>query len=82
MNPIFNATNVQPLQYNINQLYKLFCSKGNPMQLFMMIAGNNPQMKPIVEMIKNGTNPEQLARQLLTQKVINPDDFVKSLANQ
>ena len=38
------------------------------MQLFMMIAGNNPQMKPIVEMIKNGTNPEQLARQLLTNR--------------
>lgn len=79
MNPIFNITNVVPMQNEIKNMYKMFQSYGNPIQAFMKMANYNPNMKPIVDALRNGGNPEAIARDLLTKRGINPDEFIKGL---
>jgi hypothetical protein len=54
----------------------------NPYAMMLELAKNNPNMKPIIEQIQNGANPEVLFRELCKQRNINPDEFVKDIKNK
>lgn len=69
------------LQPNMNQMKELYNAmrNGNPMQVFNQMAQNNPNMKPILNLINNGHNPQQIFYQLCKQRGINPDEFIKNI---
>lgn len=69
------------LQSNTNQLREIYkaMQSGNPMQMFQNMAMQNPQMKPILNMLNGGANPKELFYQLCKQKGINPDEFIKNI---
>jgi hypothetical protein len=39
-------------------------------------------MKPIIEQIQSGANPEALFRELCKQRNINPDEFIKDIQSK
>lgn len=69
------------LQNNPNDLRNLYkaMQNGNPMQMFQQIAMKNPNMQPILNMLNNGANPQQLFYQMCKQRGINPDEFIKNI---
>jgi hypothetical protein len=82
MNPLFNALNTTTSANNASSLmqaYKTFLNAGNPMVVFKQMAIKNPQLQPILSVIESGGNPEQIARQMMAQRGINPDEFIKQL---
>lgn len=54
----------------------------NPYAMMLELAKNNPNMKPIIDQIQNGANPEALFRELCKQRNINPDEFIKDIQNK
>lgn len=84
MNPLFNALNTTPVASNTSSLmeaYKMFSSMGNPMSVFKQMAIKNSQLQPILKAIESGGNPELIARQLMSQRGINPDEFIRQLTS-
>jgi hypothetical protein len=69
------------LQPNMNQMKELYNAmrNGNSMQIFQKMAQNNPSMRPILNMINSGSNPQQVFYQLCQQRGINPDEFIKNI---
>ena len=69
------------LHTNANHLKEIYnaMKSGNPMQIFNNIAAQNPNMKPIMQMINNGSNPKALFYQMCKQQGINPDEFIKRI---
>lgn len=82
-NPFFESgprpsSTVEPSQ-NMKDLYKMLTQSKNPMQIFTNIANNNPQMKPILELLQNGYSPEQVFNMVCESRGINPQDFMSKL---
>lgn len=69
------------LQPNMNQMKELYnaMKSGNPMQMFQQMASRNPNMKPILNMLNSGANPQQVFYQICQQRGINPDEFIKNI---
>ena len=82
-NPFNNINPSNP--YNINNMagmrnaYQLLTQSRNPMQVFQQLAGKNPNLQPIVRMLQQGMNPEQVFNSICQQKGINPQEFIKNL---
>lgn len=51
----------------------------NPYALLIEMAKSNPNMKPIIEQLEKGVNPESLFRSLCEQKGVDPDEFIKEI---
>lgn len=51
----------------------------NPYALLLEMTKSNPNMKPIVDQLEKGVNPESLFRSLCKQRNINPDEFIQEL---
>jgi hypothetical protein len=49
------------------------------MLYFMNMAQSNPQLQPIAQMIRTGNSPEAIARNIMKQRGINPDEFIKQI---
>ncbi len=82
-NPFYNqnkqsSSTPEPSQ-NMKDLYKMLTQSKNPMQIFTNIANNNPQMKPILELLQNGYSPEQVFNMVCESRGINPQDFMSKL---
>ncbi len=78
----FNALNPNNPMNNIapfRDIYQAMKNSNNPMQLFSNIASKNPQLQPIMQMLRNGVSPQQVFTQLCQQRGINPQDFLKAL---
>lgn len=73
MNP-FNTISPE-----IKQLYKTVSQTNNPMDAIMKLAQNNPNLQPIVQMLQNGANPEQLFYQMCSSRGVNPRDILNQL---
>lgn len=74
MNPIYQASS----NNNINALYKEFMTSKNPMQLFIKYASQNPSLQPYLQMIRSGGSPENIAKNLLQKKGIDPYTFINN----
>lgn len=79
MNPIFQATQVQPVVNQISQMYKTFNSMGNPMMAMQQMAIKNPQLQPVVQMLQHGANPEMIFKQMCQQRNIDPDYAISQI---
>ena len=80
---ILNPSN--PMNTNrigqMKSLYQTFQNAKNPMALFQQMAMRNPQMQPILNMLRNGMNPNQIFNDLCRQKGINPQELLNMLKN-
>ena len=73
-NPFYSASS----NY-IKDIYNAMRQSRDPMQMFMRLAGNNPQMQPIIQAMQNGMNPQQIFNNLCQQRGINPQQFLKNI---
>lgn len=78
-NPFNIMNSVLPNLNNIKNVYKAMSQSQNPYQMFMNLAGNNPQMQPIIQAMQNGGNPQMIFNQMCQQRGIDPNDFIKSI---
>ena len=76
----FNALN--PAMSNIRNAYQMLTNAQNPMQVFQQIAGNNPQLQPILNALRGGMNPQQLFMNMCQQRGINPQEFLKNITGR
>lgn len=80
-NPFFQGSRQPSVNTNnnlndIKNAYDIFAHSKSPMDAFMRMAEKNPQLQPMVQMIKNGTNPEALVRQLCMQRGIDVNQLI------
>ena len=73
-NPFYSASS----NY-IKDIYNAMRQSRDPMQMFMRLAGNNPQMQPIINAMQNGMNPQQIFNNMCQQRGINPRQFLKNI---
>ncbi len=76
MNPIINLLNPNS---SLKEAYNLFCSKGNPYGIMQSLCARNPQLKPILNAISNGQNPQVLFYELCKQRNIDPNEILNQL---
>ena len=72
-----NPMNSANMEYYRN-IYKML-SNNNPINMMNQLANNNPNMKPIIDLLNNGANPRDIFNDLCKQRGINPDEFIKGL---
>lgn len=63
----------------VKSLYQAAKNYNDPMKFFQMMAQNNPNLKPILNMLEKGQNPKQIFYDMCKQRGINPDEFLKML---
>lgn len=63
----------------MKSMYQAFQNAKNPMALFQQMAMKNPQMQPILNMLKSGMNPNQILNDVCRQKGINPQELLNML---
>lgn len=84
-NPFNNINPANPMNTNrigqMKTMYQAFQNAKNPMALFQQMAMRNPQMQPILNMLKSGMNPNQIFNDLCRQKGINPQELLNMLKN-
>lgn len=82
MNPLLNMLGGAPMKMMNNPLMNMisvFQNGGNPKYLIQNMLNQNPQMQPIMNMIK-GKNNNQLKEtffNMCKEKGINPNDLAK-----
>ena len=77
-NPFVNPTTGMNMG-NIQQMYKMLTESKNPQALFMNIAKQNPQLRPIAQALSQGNSPQNIFTQMCNQRGINPDEFIKQI---
>lgn len=66
---------------NIQNAYKMLMNAQNPMAVFSQLAGQNPQMQPILNMLNQGVNPQKIFNSMCQQRGINPQTFLNNITN-
>ncbi|MBP3713411.1 MAG: hypothetical protein J6I69_02440 [Bacilli bacterium] len=66
----------------IQNAYQMLMNAQNPMQLFMRMAQQNPQLQPVANMLRNGANPQALFNQMCQQRGINSQQFLNTITKQ
>ena len=81
---ILNPTN--PMNTNniasIRNAYQMLTQTNNPMQVFQQMAMRNPQLQPVMSMLNQGMQPQQVFNTLCQQRGINPNEFLKSITGK
>jgi hypothetical protein len=76
MNPL-NQQNRQVQM--IKQIYELCYNTKNPMQLLEQLEKQNPQLKSVTALFKQGFNEEQVFIELCKRKGVNADNFLQGI---
>lgn len=65
----------------MNQLYnQLNQNKAfNPQTMVNKMLQNNPNLKPVMDMVKNGANPRDLFYNMAKQKGVDPESILSQL---
>lgn len=61
------------------QLYNMCYNTKNPMQLLEQLEMQNPTLKSVTSLFKQGFNEEQVFIELCKRKGVNADNFLKSI---
>ena len=83
MNSLYNQlkqTN-QPAQNNVIQkIIQMAKSGNNPQQLLNSLAGQNPQLNQVMQLINSGKmTPKQIFMNMANQQGVNPNDIISML---
>ena len=74
-----NQTNLR-LPNNIKQMMNMMRGSNNPTQLLSSLAQQNPQVRLIMEMVRNSNmSPKDLFYKMAKEKGVNPDDILNQL---
>ena len=73
----FNTMNTD-VNFQLKNLYKMLTQSNNPMQMFQQMAMQNPNLKPIAQMLQT-RNPQDVFNQLCRQRGVDPQQFLKSI---
>ncbi len=73
-----STMNNQNIAYFRN-LYKSISQSNNPYQALMNLAGNNPQMQPILNAMRNGNSLESVFKNMCKQRGIDPQAFMNQI---
>lgn len=83
MNSLYNQLNQtnQPSQNNgIQKIIQMAKSGNNPQQLLNSLAGQNPQLNQVMQLVNSGKiTPKQLFMNMANQQGINPNDIISML---
>lgn len=80
----FNVLNPgNPMNANrigqMRNMFQTFQNARNPMALFQQMAMSNPQLQPIMNMIRQGQNPQQILENVCKQRGINLQELMKMI---
>ena len=80
MNSLYNQLNQtnQPAQNNIIQkIIQMAKSGNNPQQLLNSLAGQNPQLNQVMQLVNSGKmTPKQIFMNMANQQGVNPNDII------
>ena len=83
MNSLYNQLNQtnQPAQNNgIQKIIQMAKSGNNPQQLLNSLAGQNPQLNQVMQLVNSGKmTPKQIFMNMANQQGVNPDDIISML---
>ena len=83
MNSLYNQLNQtnQPVQNNVIQkIIQMAKSGNNPQQLLNSLAGQNPQLNQVMQLVNSGKmTPKQIFMNMANQQGVNPDDIISML---
>ena len=83
MNSLYNQLNQtnQPSQNNgIQKIIQMAKSGNNPQQLLNSLAGQNPQLNQVMQLVNSGKmTPKQLFMNMANQQGVNPNDIISML---
>ena len=83
MNSLYNQLNQtnQPAQNNIIQkIIQMAKSGDNPQQLLNSLAGQNPQLNQVMQLVNSGKmTPKQIFMNMANQQGVNPNDIISML---
>lgn len=76
-----NIENVNSQQNttHMKDIYNAMVNSKDPMQMFINMAKNNPNMTPILNLINYGYTPEMIFNNMCQARGINPQEFIKSI---
>lgn len=83
MNPLMHgmgmggSVNQQALQ-QVKRMMNMFRSAGNPQQMLMQAAQQNPAIGTVMQMC-NGKNPKDVFYEQCQKMGVNPDDIINQL---
>ena len=80
MNSLYNQLNQtnQPAQNNgIQKIIQMAKSGNNPQQLLNSLAGQNPQLNQVMQLVNSGKmTPKQIFMNMANQQGVNPNDII------
>ena len=83
MNSLYNQLNQtnQPAQNNVIQkIIQMAKSGDNPQQLLNSLAGQNPQLNQVMQLVNSGKmTPKQIFMNMANQQGVNPNDIISML---
>lgn len=83
MNSLYNQLNQtnQPSQNNVIQkIIQMAKSGNNPQQLLNSLAGQNPQLNQVMQLVNSGKmTPKQIFMNMANQQGVNPNDIISML---
>lgn len=74
-----NPSTNNPSMNSIQNAYRMLMSSPNPMALLQNMAQQNPSLQPVVQILKQGGNPQQVFINLCQQRGIDPNQFIKQI---
>lgn len=75
----FAMLNPQPNPMgDMRSMYQAFANSRNPMELFSRVAMQNPNLQPIMQMLR-GQDPQAVFNTLCRQRGIDPTAFMRNL---
>ena len=75
----FNMQNMNP-NIQLQNMYKMLTQSSNPMALFQQMAVHNPNLRPIVDMLKS-KSPQDVFNTMCRQRGVDPQQFLKSITD-
>lgn len=67
---------------SIQNAYRALTTSNNPMQVFQQMAMNNPRLQPVLNMLNQGANPQQLFVNMCQQRGIDPNAFIRNITGR
>ena len=83
MNSLYNQLNqTNQLSQNnvIQKIIQMAKSGNNPQQLLNSLAGQNPQLNQVMQLVNSGKmTPKQIFMNMANQQGVNPNDIISML---
>lgn len=73
--------NIPPFNPQMGTLLQMLSSK-DPMTVFTQIAAQDPNLKPVLNMLNQGMSPQAVFNSLCQQKGIDPNTFLSQFKAQ